>query len=557
MADSVPASSSAPFRADATFPILTPAQIARLAAHAQPRRVSQGEVLVEPGDQTTRFFVVTEGQIEAVRKSCGAEELVAVVRSGQFTGEGNMLSGRPGLLQIRASERTEVLELEREHLLRLLQTDSELSDIFMRAFLLRRSELIARNYGEVLVGSSHSPGTLRIKEFLTRNGHPYSFVDVEREPGIQDLLDRLHVDLEDVPILICRFEQVLRNPSNRQVAECLRFNEAIEKSHIRDLVIVGAGPAGLAAAVYGASEGLDVMALETNAPGGQAGSSMKIENYLGFPTGISGLDLAGSAYAQALKFGAQVLIAQGATRLVCDRRPYAVEIDNGSRVSARAIVIATGAEYRKLPLENLTDFEGDGVYYCATRLEVQLCEGQEVIVVGGGNSAGQAAVSLAQAAKCVHLLVRSEGLAQSMSRYLIRRLEENPAIVLRAHTEIVALEGGDHLERVRWRDRRSGRAETHEIGHVFVMTGAVPNTRWLDGCVALDPAGFIKTGPDLSREELEVAQWPLARLPYLLETSLPGVFAVGDVRAGNSKRVASAVGEGSNAVSFVHRFLSE
>jgi thioredoxin reductase (NADPH) len=350
---------------------------------------------------------------------------------------------------------------------------------------------------------------------------------------------------------------VLRNPSNQQVAECLGFNDAINQTQIRDLIIIGAGPAGLAAAVYGASEGLDVLVLETNAPGGQAGSSSKIENYLGFPTGISGQELAGRAYTQAQKFGAQVIIARGAKQLACSRKPYAVETDNGPRLQARALVIATGAEYRKPSLEHLSQFEGAGVYYGATFVEAQLCAGDEVIVIGGGNSAGQAAVFLAQTARRVHLLVRSAGLAESMSRYLIRRIEENPAIVLRPHTEIVALEGGNHLERVRWRDNLAGHIESHDVSHVFVMTGAVPNTHWLDGCVTLDAKGFIKTGPDLSRDDLAAAQWPFARSPYLLETSLPGVFAVGDVRSGNLKRVASAVGEGANAVAFIHRVLQE
>jgi thioredoxin reductase (NADPH) len=551
-----PAPSPSLFRTDDTFPILTPAQMARLARHGSTRRVAPGEVLVEAGKQPTQFFVLTKGQAELVRTSGAVEEIVAIIRAGQFTGEVNMLSGRPGLLRLRVSEQGEVLELDRDRLLELVQTDSELGDIFMRAFLLRRVELIARSVGEVLVGSSHSPGTLRIKEFLTRNGQPYSFVDVERDPGVQELLDRFHVAVEDIPILICRGEQVLRNPSNRRVAECLRFNEAIDQTHIRDVVIVGAGPAGLAAAVYGASEGLGVLVLETNAPGGQAGLSSKIENYLGFPTGISGQHLAERAYTQAQKFGAQIMIAN-AGRLSCEQRPYAIEIDGGTLLRGRAVILATGAEYRRLSLENLAQFEGAGVYYSATFVESQLCAGQEVIVVGGGNSAGQAAVSLAQTARQVQILIRSGGLAASMSRYLIRRIEENPTIFLRTHTEIVALEGDDHLERVRCRDVRSGEVETHDVGHIFVMTGAEPNTRWLHGCVALDAAGFIKTGPELSREDLAAAHWPLSRTPFFLETSLPGVFAVGDVRAGNLKRVASAVGEGSNAISFVHQVLLE
>jgi thioredoxin reductase (NADPH) len=321
-------------------------------------------------------------------------------------------------------------------------------------------------------------------------------------------------------------------------------------------VIIGAGPAGLAAAVYGASEGLDVLVLETSSPGGQAGSSSKIENYLGFPTGISGRELAGRAYTQAQKFGAQVLIARGA-RLACDRKPYVVEVDNGARIQARTVVIATGAEYRKPPLENLSRFEGAGVYYGATFVEAQVCSGEEVIVVGGGNSAGQAAVFLAGMTKRVHMLVRSAGLADTMSRYLIRRIEETPTIVLQSRTEVVGLEGGDHLESVRWRNSETGQTEEHTIRHVFLMTGARPNTLWLDGCVVLDTKGFIKTGPVLSPEDLSAAHWPLARRPYLLETSLPGAFAVGDVRGGSIKRVASAVGEGSIAISFVHQVLEE
>jgi thioredoxin reductase (NADPH) len=540
------------------FPTLTSSQVARIAARGHLRPVQQGEVLVEAGEHTARFFVVTAGQIEIVRPSGAAEELVAVFQPGMFTGEVTMLSGRRGLGQIRASESGEVIEVDRAHLLALVQTDSELSDILMRAFILRRVELIAHEFGDVvLVGSNHCAGTLRIKEFLTRNGHPYSFIDLDRDAGVEDLLDRFHVAAGDVPVLICRGEVVLRNPANRQIADCLGFNDAIDRTQVRDLVIVGAGPAGLAAAVYAASEGLDVLVLESNSPGGQAGSSSKIENYLGFPTGISGQELAARAYTQAQKFGVQLIIAKSAKQLACDRKPYAVEIDNGERVPARTVIIATGAEYRRLSLENLSQFEGVGVYYGATFVEAQLCRGEEVVVVGGGNSAGQAAVFLAQIAKRVHMIVRSKGLDESMSRYLIRRIEQSPAIVLRNCTEIVALEGGDHLERVRWRDNQAGSIETHNIKHLFVMTGAVPSTDWLKGCVVLDWKGFIKTGPDLSRDDLAASHWPLARAPYLLETSLPGVFAVGDVRGGNIKRVASAVGEGSIAVAFVHQVLHE
>ena len=545
-------------RVDQVFPTLTPAQIARVAAHGQVRQVQPGEVLIEAGDQVVPFFVVTAGQVDIIQLYGTTETLIAVHRPGQFTGEVNMLSGRRTLVRARASTSGEVIQLDRDHLLALVQTDGELSEIFLRAFLLRRVELIAHGLGDVvLVGSSHSPGTLRVKEFLTRNGHPFASIDLDRDADVQELLDRFQVTVDDVPVVICRGVVVLRNPTNQQLADCLGFNEGIDQSQVRDLVIVGAGPSGLSAAVYGASEGLDVLVLETNSPGGQAGSSSKIENYLGFPMGISGQELAARAYTQAQKFGAQLLIAKRATQLACDRQPYAIEIDHGPRVLARSVIIATGAEYRRLSLDNLSQFEGTGVYYGATFVEAQWCAGEEVIVVGGGNSAGQAAVFLAQTARRVHILIRSGGLAESMSRYLIRRIEETPAIVLRPHTVITALEGGDHLERVRWQDNQAGTSETHDIRHVFAMTGAVPNTRWLDGCVALDAQGFIKTGPDLSPEDLAAARWPLARAPHLLETSLPGVFAVGDVRGGNIKRVASAVGEGSIAVAFVHRVLHE
>jgi thioredoxin reductase (NADPH) len=356
--------------------------------------------------------------------------------------------------------------------------------------------------------------------------------------------------------LICRGAAVLKRPSNQEIAERLGFNERIDRNHLRDVVIVGAGPAGLAAAVYAASEGLDALVIEASSPGGQAGSSSRIENYLGFPTGISGQELAGRAYAQAQKFGATVMIAKGAVQLTCEERPYGVRLDDGATIPARTVIIATGARYRKPSLANLEQFEGAGVYYSATFMEAQLCTGDEIIVVGGANSAGQAAVFLARTVKRIHLLVRSNNLSASMSRYLIRRIEETSTIQIRTRTEIVALVGNGHLERVLWRDG-TGAVASHDVRHVFLMTGAEPSTGWLNGCVALDAKGFIKTGPDLTSEDLAAAQWPLERSPYLLETSRPGVFAVGDVRCGNIKRVASAVGEGSIAISFVHRVLAE
>jgi len=532
--------------------------MARVAARGRRRPIARGDVLVDVGDQNVPFFVVVSGEIQALRPSGATETLIVAHGPGQFSGEAIMITGRRAMARLRASEAGEAIELTRQQLLALIQTDAELSEILMRAFILRRLELIAHDFGDVVViGSTHCAGTLRVKEFLTRNGHPFHYVDLDRDADAQALLDQFHVGAADVPVLIGCGGAVLRNPSNAEIAESLGFNEAIDQTRVSDLVIVGAGPAGLAAAVYGASEGLNVLVLEAGSPGGQAGSSSRIENYLGFPTGISGLDLTARAYAQAQKFGAQVMIAKGATSLACDRQPYGVQIDGGTHLVCRAVIIATGAQYRRPPLENLSRFDGAGVYYAAMPMEAQLCVGEDVIVVGGGNSAGQAAVFLAETATRVHMLVRGEGLADTMSRYLIRRIEDNPAIELRTRTQITALEGDRHVERVCWRDDRTGEVDTRDIRHVFMMTGAVPNTGWLERCVVLDDKGFIKTGPDLSQDDLTSAAWPLTRPPYLLETSRPGVFAVGDVRGGSIKRVASAVGEGSIAVAFVHQVLQQ
>ncbi len=545
-------------RIEKIFPKLTPAQIGRIAAHGRTRSVQLGDVLIQQGDTSVPFFVVITGEVEIVGRYGASETIITVHGPGEFTGDVNMLSGRRMVVQARVAKAGKLIELNHEQMLNLIQTDTELSDILMRAFILRRVELIAAGVGDIiLIGSIHSGGTLRIKEFLMRNGHPYTSIDLERDSDVQNLLDNFQISANEIPVLICRGQFVLRNPSNQQIADCLGFNESIDQTKVRDLVVIGAGPSGLAAAVYGASEGLDVLVLEASSPGGQAGSSSRIENYLGFPTGISGQDLAGRAYIQAQKFGAEVLIAD-ANRLVCERKPYIIEVGGGARISTRTVVIATGVQYRKLPIEKLSRFEGAGIYYSATFVEAQLCgEEEEVIVVGGGNSAGQAAVFLAQTTKSVYMLVRSSSLAASMSRYLIRRIEESPKIVVRSHAEIVALEGGDHLESVRWQNNQTGQIDDHKIRHIFIMTGADPNTSWLEGCVILDSKGFIKTGPDLSPENLSTAGWHLSRQPYLLETSLPRVFAVGDVRGGSIKRVASAVGEGSVAVSLIHKVLQE
>jgi len=551
-------------RREQMFPKLTDSQVARIDHYGSHRRIRRGEILIEQGAHDVSCYVVLSGSIEIVRPVDGGEDPITVHHAREFTGETSQLAGRSSLIRARAGEDGELLELNAAGLRALVQTDSEVSELVMRAFILRRMSLIAHGWGDVvLVGSHHSPGTLRLKEFLMRNGHPHTYLDLERDPDVDALLDRFGVKAEEIPVLICRGELVLRNPTFAQVADCLGLNADLDIGAVRDLLVVGGGPSGLAAAVYGASEGLDVLVLEKHAPGGQAGTSSKIENYLGFPTGISGQALAGRALTQAEKFGADVAIARYAAKLRCQRRPFAVELSTGEVVRARAIVIASGARYRKPPLENLSSFEGAGVYYAATPMEKLDCAGEEVIVVGGGNSAGQAAVFLSEEthnqepAKHVHMLVRSDGLAATMSRYLIRRIEDSSRITLRTRTEIVALEGNGYLESVRWRSSATGEVRTCPARHVFMMTGAEPSTSWLKGCLALDEKGFVKTGSDLTPDDLATSRWALDRQPYLLETSQPGIFAVGDVRAGSVKRVASAVGEGSICVQLVHKALVE
>jgi thioredoxin reductase (NADPH) len=539
------------------FPVLTAAQISRVRSGSKVRHVDKGEILFEPGDMNVPFFVLLSGSMEIVQPQLNGERTVATHDPGEFTGEMPMVSGRRSLVRGRVTEPGEFLELSGEGLRSLIAKDAELSEIFMRAFILRRLQLVSRGQGNIiLLGSHHSAGTLRLREFLTRNEHPYTYVDLDTDKTSQELLDRFAVKVDEVPVIICSAGTVLRNPSIQELADGLGLNSSIDELQLRDLIIVGAGPAGLAAAVYGASEGLDVLVVETASPGGQAGSSSKIENYLGFPTGLSGQELAARALAQTEKFGAKMMVAHSVARLDCAKRPYKVVLDNGNKLPARAVVIATGAQYNKPRLPNLEKFEGQGIYYGATFMESQLCEQEEIVVVGGGNSAGQAAIFLSQTARKVHMLVRSAKLSDTMSRYLIQRIEENPAIELHYKTEITALGGTTHLECVTWQDKSSGETSVHEIRHVFIMAGASPRTDWLRGCLALDDKGFILTGRDLEAAAGAPA-WPLPRSPQMLETSLPGVFAVGDVRSGNVKRVASAVGEGAIAVHLVHRALAE
>jgi thioredoxin reductase (NADPH) len=538
-------------------PILTAPQIERIRVFAKPRQVTAGEVLYDPNDDTPPVFIVISGQIKILAIGGGEERTVTTYGVGQFSGELLMISGRRSIYRCQTTEPGTLLELSARDLRTLIGKDAELSDVFMKAFLARRLSLRDTGSGNVVVlGSRYSAHTLAIREFLTRDGHPFSYFDLDSDPMTQELLERFGVCTDDIPVVICNNVQVLRNPSAREVAECLGFNSDIDDSQVRDLLIVGAGPAGLAAAVYAASEGLDVLVVEKAAPGGQAGSSSKIENYLGFPTGLSGHELADRAIAQSEKFGAQIMVARTVKRLNCDQRPYSVTLDDGQEVPARSIVLATGAQYNKPSLPNLDVYTGKGIYYNATFMEARLCAGEQVVVIGGGNSAGQAAVFLSQNTAGVLMLVRSGSLADTMSRYLIQRIEENPLIEVHYSSELTKLEGDGHLERISWIDKKSGEISAPYIRHVFVMAGASPKTAWLSECLSLDSKGFVLTGRDLEAVTPPIP-WPLSRPPYMLETSLPGVFVVGDARSGNVKRVASAVGEGSIVLALVHQALAE
>jgi thioredoxin reductase (NADPH) len=517
------------------FPTLTAAQVDRISSVGHKRDMRAGEVLYDVGDQNTRFFVVLSGAIEVVRVIGDREELVVKHLPAEFTGEINMLSARRSLVRARAAADGTVIAVDRADLRTLVQRDPELSEIFMRAFILRRVALASQPTNDlVLLGSRHSGNTQRLREFLSRNGQPFTYQDVEADPSVQGLLDQFHVGVNDVPVVVCRGGHVLKNPTIELLASAAGLSADLDAAQVREVVI-----------------------LESTAPGGQAGTSSRIENYLGFPTGISGQALSGRALSQAEKFGAEVAIGRTVARLDCDTRPYRLFLTDGQVVRTRAIIIATGAKYRKLDVPSFERYEGAGVYYCATALESQQCRGEEIAIVGGANSAGQAAVFLSGVATRVHVLVRGAGLSDSMSRYLIQRIESTPNVVLRTRTQVEALEGDNGLERIRWRHVDSGERETRALRNLFLMTGADPNTDWVAGCVCLDDKKFVKTGVDLLQEDLDAAHWTLPRRPYLMETSIPGVFCVGDARSTSVKRVASAVGEGSICIQLVHRALAE
>jgi thioredoxin reductase (NADPH) len=530
-----------------TFPRLSLDQAERIARFGETIDYPADTILFSRGERSVDFFLVLDGAVEIIDSGAGG----AVIHrhdERQFTGELDLFNDREILVGGRTPVASRIVRVPRPAFRRMIEAEPDIGEIVIRAYILRRVGLMRHaQAGVVLIGPSHSGDTLRIQRFLSRNGYPHRMLDTDADPDAEGLLGCPQLRGVALPVVLMPDHAFLSNPPTPALADALGLTESFDASRVYDLLVVGAGPAGLAAAVYGASEGLDTLVIEPLAPGGQAGTSSKIENYLGFPTGISGQALAGRAQVQAQKFGARLAISRRAVAIDCAERPYQVELEDGTRIGSRSVVIATGARYRMLDVAGYGDFEGKGVHYAATWLEGNLCTNEEVVVVGGGNSAGQAAVFLSGHARMVHILVRGEGLAATMSEYLIHRIDASPKITLHAHCEITRLHGGRALEEVEWTHRKTGETICRPVANLFVMIGAMPNTDWLGGCVPLDRGGFVITGRD--EEGMALAS------PYA--TQRPGIFAVGDVRSGSTKRVASGVGEGSVVVSAIHAFLAE
>jgi thioredoxin reductase (NADPH) len=538
------------------FPTLDEAQITRLSgcAAAVPRSFQDGQTLFAVGDRDFKFFVVKSGEVEIVDHSGDQPRRVTAHRRGQFTGEITQLTGGRALVSAVARGPCEVVEVSGEALRGVLSQCPDLSDIILQAFIARR-QLLRQSpefTGLRVIGSRYSPDTFRVRDFLAKNRVLFTWVDVETEPQVDRLLKQFGVTEADTPVVACGRMLMLRNPSNRELADAAGIRQPLGQD-VYDLAVVGGGPAGLAAAVYGASEGLRTVVLEQTAPGGQAGSSMRIENYLGFPTGLTGSELASRAVLQANKFGAQLSVPTPVTRLAFDKAYPVLHLDGGEAVAAKCLLIASGAEYRRLGVEGCERFEGAGVYYAATPNEAQLCRDAVVVVVGGGNSAGQAVVFLAGHARRVLLMIRGDDLYKSMSSYLARRIEQTANVELLCNTTVRRMRGDGHLTAVDLVNSKTGEGRTVETPAVFSFIGAVPRTDWLPAEVERDDKGFVRTGPSLAASP----HWTARRPPFLLETSRPGVFAAGDVRAGSVKRVASAVGEGAMAVQLVHEYLKE
>lgn len=542
---------------DIAFPVLEPRDIAALAGRGTTRDVRAGEVLFDEGDRGFPFFVVLEGGIEIVEHSRGTPHTVVVHRPGEFTGDVDVLSGRAALVKGSAAEDGRVLELGTGELRRVVDELPDLGATLVKAFLMRRQLLLEDGFeGVRIIGSRFSPEAHRLRDFANRNGIPYRWLDLETDEEAEFLLRQFNVPASATPIVMDSEGTWYSNPSLGDIGACMGMVSRMDEGEVHDLVVVGAGPAGLAAAVYAASEGLEVLAAESLAPGGQAGTSTLIDNYLGFPAGISGAELTRNALIQAQKFGARVTVPCTVRSLGIEGGERIATLADGTRLRARCVLIATGVTYRKLDVPNFSDFENAGIYYVATEREAQLCRGEEVVVVGGGNSAGQAIVHLAKYARRVHVVIRKDDLGGNMSRYLMDRVEGLENVVVHRGCAVSGLEGARHLQAVRVRNGATG-LQTLQTSSLFLFIGADAKTDWLRGCVELDRKGFVLTGPDLPPGIADTDHWrSIGRAPFLLETSLPGVFAAGDVRSASVKRCASAVGEGAMAVSFVHAHIA-
>ncbi|HEU4559652.1 MAG TPA: FAD-dependent oxidoreductase [Longimicrobium sp.] len=539
------------------FPRLTAEQIQALRPLGEVRPVPAGEYLWRAGQRGFGFFVILSGRVEILDPTGEVPQHVTIHVAGEFTGDVDVLTGRASLVDGLVIEPGEVLELHPEQIRKVVGEMPEISETLLRAFLMRRTLLLAQGYqGIRIIGSRFSPEAHHLREFCSRNGIPHTWLDLEDDPTAEELLRAFGVGPEQTPIVIGRDGKWKSNPTVAELARYMGLNARIEGGDAYDLVVVGAGPAGLAASVYASSEGLRTLTLEAVAPGGQAGTSSRIENYLGFPTGISGADLARKALLQAQKFGAQISVPGTVASLGLDGGMRVVKLEDGTRITTRCVLVASGAEYRSLDVPGLKEMEGAGVYYAATEMEARLCGGDEVVIVGGGNSAGQAAMYLSRFARMVHVVIRGGDLGKSMSRYLVDRIERTTTIRVHPHSEVAAVQGGTALRGVTLRDRQTGGETFVPTLALFLFIGAMPRTAWLKDCVQLDRAGFVVTGDALAPEVRESEAWrALRRRPLFLETSLPGVFAAGDVRSGSVKRVASSVGEGSMAVSFVHAHI--
>jgi thioredoxin reductase (NADPH) len=545
-----------PSEQEIAFPVFGSDELSALARRGHPRTVHAGDILFAEGDRDFCFYVVVKGAIAIVEHSSDEERLIRMHLPGEFTGDVDMLSGRRALITARAEKDGELLEMSTGELRHTVDEIPEIGETIVKAFLMRRSLLLSEGFvGVRIIGSRFSPDSHRLRDFATRNAIPFRFMDLDTDEQADAILHQLGVPASATPIVIGRHGEWHSNPTINDFARCAGLTSPLDTEHIYDLVVVGAGPAGLAASVYGASEGLDVLTLDALAAGGQAGTSSRIENYLGFPAGISGKDLTQNALVQAQRFGARVTVPCEVRSLGIDGGERVVTLVDGSRIRTRCVLVASGVKYLGLDVPRIEHFEGAGVYYAATEMEARLCKGEEVVVVGAGNSAGQAIVYLSRHAKRVHVLVRGDDLGAKMSRYLVDQVMGIDNVTIHFESMVTQLDGEDHLSAIHYVTK--GEIRTIATTSLFLFCGADANTAWLRGCVDLDRKGFVSTGSALSPETADTERWRGAgRPPFLLETSLPGVFAAGDVRSGSVKRVASAVGEGSMSVSFVHAYIA-